>query len=85
MDEPEHDVVINEDTPQAAVNDSPKAQVAAAKEEPYRSGEWDGIPNYKCPYCLYATIEGSHAVQVHIDEARLNLSHPTMVQQHTKE
>lgn len=31
-------------------------------------GLWCGIPNYGCPYCLYRTLEGSGAVELHILE-----------------
>lgn len=32
----------------------------------YYDGLWAGHPNYKCPYCSYATLEGSGAVEIHI-------------------
>lgn len=32
----------------------------------YYEGLWCGIPNYKCPYCIFATLEGSGAVELHI-------------------
>lgn len=35
---------------------------------PYYDGLWCGIPNYKCPYCMFATLDGTGAVEIHILE-----------------
>jgi hypothetical protein len=32
----------------------------------YYIGLWANYPNYGCPYCMYTTIEGSGAVELHI-------------------
>jgi hypothetical protein len=32
----------------------------------YYIGLWSGLPNYGCPYCGYATLDGSGAVEIHI-------------------
>src|SRR5664279_477044 len=32
----------------------------------YYIGLWCNLPNYGCPYCSYATIEGPDAVELHI-------------------
>jgi hypothetical protein len=32
----------------------------------YYIGLWSGKPNYGCPYCGYATLDGSSVVELHI-------------------
>lgn len=34
----------------------------------YYVGLWSGKPNYGCPYCLFATLEGNGRVELHILE-----------------
>lgn len=53
-----------------------KAQSQPEKEEPfpladpgeYYIGLWSGIPNFGCPYCGFATLQGSGAVEIHVLE-----------------
>jgi hypothetical protein len=46
--------------------DRAEAKEAEAVLERYREGSWAGHPNYKCPYCAYATLNGSDDVELHI-------------------
>lgn len=41
----------------------PARPVAA---ETYQIGEWAGHPNYGCPYCPFATLDGTALVVAHI-------------------
>ena len=34
--------------------------------ETYQIGTWAGLPNYGCPLCPYATLEGTGLVVTHI-------------------
>lgn len=54
-----------EAAPAPAANDE---RFPLAEPGEYYSGLWSGIPNYSCPYCMYATLEGSGAVELHILE-----------------
>ena len=46
---------------------APESEVfPLAEPGEYYVGLWSGLPNYKCPYCHYATLEGSGAVELHI-------------------
>jgi hypothetical protein len=46
--------------------DGASTQGLEPKLETYREGSWAGKPNYKCPYCAYATLRGSDDVELHI-------------------
>lgn len=41
----------------------------------YYNGLWNDLPNYKCPYCMYATLSGDYAVEMHI-LAKVEQGHP---------
>jgi hypothetical protein len=47
-----------------AAGDEPAYPLAEPGD--YYIGLWSGLPNYGCPYCGYATLEGSGAVELHI-------------------
>lgn len=32
----------------------------------FYSGLWSGLPLFKCPYCLFTSLEGSGAIEIHI-------------------
>lgn len=43
--------------------------------ETYQAGTWSGVPNFVCPYCPYATLDGTALVVAHIaSEHRAQLS-----------
>lgn len=51
----------------AAAAHASEEEVAAAKEYgEFFIGLWGDKPNFGCPYCYYATIEGAGAVELHI-------------------
>lgn len=45
---------------------APGTPFPLAEPGAYYIGLWSGKPNYGCPYCGYATLEGSGAVELHI-------------------
>jgi hypothetical protein len=47
-----------------SADDGPPFPLAEPGE--YYIGLWSGHPNYGCPYCSYATLSGSGAVELHI-------------------
>lgn len=47
-----------------AADDAPPFPLADPGE--YYIGLWSGLPNFGCPYCGYATLSGSDAVEIHI-------------------
>lgn len=74
---PEPDVAVHPGTLTEALNEgaTPKpVPKAAGSGEPfplaepgeYYIGLWSGLPNYGCPYCSYATLQGPGAVELHI-------------------
>lgn len=34
----------------------------------YYTGMWGDYPNFGCPYCMFATLDGNGAVELHILE-----------------
>jgi hypothetical protein len=36
------------------------------ERQPYFGGYWRGLPNFQCPYCPHATVDGSAAIERHI-------------------
>lgn len=75
---PEPEASTAEAQPEAEPEPEPAAKVhpAAGSEEPYPLadqgpyyiGLWSGKPNFGCPYCSFATLQGSGAVELHILE-----------------
>jgi len=65
-----------QETPPNEITSGPvhKQHPAAGTEPPfplaeageYYIGLWSGLANYGCPYCSYATLDGSGAVELHI-------------------
>ena len=47
-----------------SADDNPPFPLAEPGE--YYIGLWSGKPNYGCPYCGYATLDGSGSVEIHI-------------------
>jgi hypothetical protein len=47
-----------------SADDKPPFPLAEPGE--YYIGLWSGLPNFGCPYCGYATLDGSGAVEIHI-------------------
>lgn len=64
-----------------AVADGPGAPAPEGTEMKYYEGMWGNIPNFKCPYCPYASIglgdggTGHDAIQFHID-SMINAGEP---------
>lgn len=54
-----------EPEPKPAANDEVFPLADAGQ---YYEGLWCGKPNYKCPYCGFATLAGNDAVELHILE-----------------
>jgi hypothetical protein len=48
----------------------------------YYIGLWSGKPNYGCPYCGFATLDGPKAVEVHIESKvnQGNKRHPEILE-----
>lgn len=71
---------VEEPTPAPAIvqthpsaDDGPPFPLAEPGE--YYIGLWSGKPNYGCPYCGYATLSGSDAVELHI-LSKIDQGHP---------
>lgn len=73
--EAEEEQPIEEETPtpepSRAQPSASEAVFPLADAGPYYAGLWSGVPNYKCPYCSYATLarspnEGNGAIELHI-------------------
>ena len=45
-----------------------ETEPAPLNTDKFFSGYWHGKPNYKCPYCAHATLEGTDAIYAHIQE-----------------
>lgn len=58
-------VPTDEGAPEAVAQDP---VIEDDPELPYRITRWNGIPNYECRECPYATVEGLEAVLRHINE-----------------
>lgn len=44
----------------------PNEPFPLAEPGEYYIGLWSGLPNYGCPYCPYATLDGPGQVELHI-------------------
>jgi len=51
----------------------PPKKVAKPPSPHYTVGEWAGIPNYRCAYCSFATVDGEEVMRQHLVDRHMNI------------
>jgi len=52
----------------------PPKKVAKPPSPHNTVGEWAGIPNYRCAYCSFATVDGEEVMRQHLVDRHMNMS-----------